>query len=334
MLIPNNEGKACDAVVRLLEKWTDETRSDVRHPERDLIGPRVDLRLKLGTREYAIEHTRIEPFQGQIKTGTTFKKINSCIKQRVLGRLPGPAYYELHVPVNVCLPKKKSKQALDNLVEWIQTSAQTLHERNLIRSRSILNPRKSDDCIQGTPPGFNCAIELLRWPDASILGRKPGFLVAKLIAPDDLESQRSERLRQAFEDKCPKLDLCKEDGARTVLVLENIDIALTSFDLIGEQLPTLLAEHSDSPDEIYLVETYTNPWWVYLMKRDDDHWPNEGMPQWDQTICEPDILHAAGISKEHHDTFGLDQMDSALPGWMPAVFEKDELDDLTLDCNK
>ena len=331
MLIPNNEGKVCDAVVRLLEKWTDKTRSDVRHPEREPIGPSVDLRLKLGAQEYAIEHTRIEPFQGQIKTGTTFKKINSCIKQRVLGTLPGPAYYELHVPINICLPKKRSKQTLDNLAEWIQTNAQILHERNLIRSRPILNPRKADDRIQGTPVGFNCAIELLRWPNALVLGRKPGFLAAKLLSPDDLESQRSERLRQAFEDKCPKLDLCKQDGARTVLVLENIDIALTSFGHIGEHLPMLLAKRTDSPDEIYLVETYTNPWWVYPMKRDDDHWPSVGMLQWDQTMCEADKLHTAGVSEEHHDTFGLDQMDSALPGWVPAIFDKGELEDLTLE---
>ena len=334
MLIPNNEGKACDAVVRLLEKWTGETRSDIRHPERDLIGPRVDLRLKLGIQEYAIEHTRVEPFKDQIKTGTTFKKINNCIKQRVLGTLPGPACYALYVPVNICLPKKRSNQALDSLVEWIQSSAQILHERNLIRSRRMLNPRKSDDRIRGIPLGLNCTIELLRWPNAWVLGRKPGFLGAKLISPDNLESHRIKRLRQAFADKCPKLELCKEDGARTVLVLENIDIALTSFDLIGEQLPMLLAERTDSPDEIYLAETYANPWWVYLMKRDNYHWPNVGMPQWDQTMYETDELHTVDMPKECHDTSGLDQLDSALPGWMPAIFEKCELADLTLDHSK
>ena len=277
MLIPNNEGKACDAVVRLLEKWTGETRSDIRYPERDLIGPRVDLRLKLGVQEYAIEHTRIEPFKNQIKTGTTFKKITDCVKQRISGKLPGPACYALHVPVDICLPKKRGNQALDSLVEWIQTSAQIMHERNLIRSRPMLSSYRSNDRIQGTPTGFNCTIELLRWPDASTLGRKPGFLGAKLVSPDDLETHRSKRLRQAFADKFPKLEQCKKDGARTILVLENIDIALTSFDLIGEQLPMLLAERTDSPDEIYLVETYANPWWVYLMKRDNDHWPNVGM---------------------------------------------------------
>lgn len=30
--ISNNEGKACDAVVKVLEKRTGETRTDFRHP--------------------------------------------------------------------------------------------------------------------------------------------------------------------------------------------------------------------------------------------------------------------------------------------------------------
>lgn len=74
---PDNEGKTCDAVARLLEKWTGETRTDIRHPEKDGDGPPVELRLKLGTQEYAIEHTRIEPFENQIRTHVALKKINA-----------------------------------------------------------------------------------------------------------------------------------------------------------------------------------------------------------------------------------------------------------------
>ena len=39
MHISKKEGKACDAVVRLLEMRTGEARADIRHPERDGIGP-------------------------------------------------------------------------------------------------------------------------------------------------------------------------------------------------------------------------------------------------------------------------------------------------------
>ena len=55
----NNEGKVCDAVVRFFEKQTGEIRTHIRHPEIDGLGPPVDLRLKLGAQECAIEHTRI-----------------------------------------------------------------------------------------------------------------------------------------------------------------------------------------------------------------------------------------------------------------------------------
>ena len=38
--VPKNEGKVCDAVVRVLEKWTGERRADVRHSDKDRVGPR------------------------------------------------------------------------------------------------------------------------------------------------------------------------------------------------------------------------------------------------------------------------------------------------------
>ena len=44
LFTPNNEGKVCDAVVRFLEMRTGETRTDIRHPENDGVGPPVDLR--------------------------------------------------------------------------------------------------------------------------------------------------------------------------------------------------------------------------------------------------------------------------------------------------
>ena len=43
MHIPDNEGKVCDAVVRVLEMRTGEIRTDIRHPEKDGVGPPVDL---------------------------------------------------------------------------------------------------------------------------------------------------------------------------------------------------------------------------------------------------------------------------------------------------
>ena len=43
MAMTRNEGKACDAVVRALEKWTGETRANIRHPEKGGDGPPVGI---------------------------------------------------------------------------------------------------------------------------------------------------------------------------------------------------------------------------------------------------------------------------------------------------
>ena len=55
MKIPNNEGIACDAVIQHHEKWTDETRAEIRHSESDGVGPPVELRLQLGNQNYCPE---------------------------------------------------------------------------------------------------------------------------------------------------------------------------------------------------------------------------------------------------------------------------------------
>ena len=156
MLIRNNEGMVCDAIARLLESRTGEQRADVRHPELDGVGPPVDLRLRLGIQEYAIEHTRLESFEAQVETGVGFSKISKHIEKSLTDKLPGPACYDLHVPVSVSLRGKavQRNRALDSLVNWIREGAQCMDRRNTGQARSRRNPFRSDDCIRGIPPGF------------------------------------------------------------------------------------------------------------------------------------------------------------------------------------
>ena len=130
MLIQRNEGKACDAVIRRFEALTGETRSDVRCPERDGFGPPVDLRVKMGAVEYAIEHTLLQPYRNRIEYSARFNTINKFIRERITDPLPGSVYYQLNIPIDVSLPRKKHRdKALLNLVIWILTTAQRLHER-------------------------------------------------------------------------------------------------------------------------------------------------------------------------------------------------------------
>ena len=147
---------------------------------------------------------------------------------------------------------------------------------------------------------------------------------------DDLEGPRTDRLKQAFSRKCPKLQTCKTQGARTVLVLESSDSGLMSFEFRGGLLPSLLSGCESAPDEIFLVETCTDLWWVRLIKRDDGHWPDTGMPEFNRIYYEPDKSPLTGIPDWMRDALRLEDMYTPfLPGWAPATFEKDELDDLT-----
>jgi len=79
----NSEGKACDTVVRHIEICTNGTRSGIRHPERDGNGPPVNLRLKVGEREYAIEHTLLQPREDRIRDSAAFRKINEFTRSKL-----------------------------------------------------------------------------------------------------------------------------------------------------------------------------------------------------------------------------------------------------------
>ncbi len=339
MVVPNNEGRVCDAVVRTLEKWTRETRSNVRHPDKKGDTPPVDLRLKLGSREYAIEHTRIESIENQIATLVVANQIIKHIKKAIPEPFSSFAYYELQYPIDVSLPKGrvKRKRALGALVEWIHASEKTLRERNSGQILSIRDPYWSDDRIHGTPPGFDCEFELLQWPIARLVQKKPGSFSFRFIPPDDPESPRLDSLRHTFSRKCPKLQACKADGARTVLVLESGDPGLTSFEFREDLLPSLLSTCTNAPDEVFLVETCREPWSVQLLKRDEAHWPDTGMPEMGRFYYDPDPSPLpgipewlAGIPQGMRDALQLDHMDTPfLPGWAPKTFEKGELSDLT-----
>jgi hypothetical protein len=277
MAIQNNEGKACDAVVKLLEKRTGQDRADISHPEKNRIGAPVELRLKLGTQSYAIEHTRIEAFANQIHTAEEFGQFIIPVTNELSGTLPGPAVYNLYFPINARLGVEKNQldKIRSDFIKWVRENAQRLHEKNPERPTRERNPHGFDESYRATPPGFPFEVTLQREAHWSLSSQHDGVLLPSRIAPEDVEAQRAARLHRALECKCPKLQRCKEDGARTVLVLEDSDIFLSNYVLIGDQLAGLLEDHANLPDEIYLVKTALDRWTVRLMKYDESYLPEE-----------------------------------------------------------
>ena len=245
----------------------------------------MELRLKIGGQEYAIEHTQIEAFEDQIGRGVSLERLVGPVKKALCGKLPGPAYYTMFFPSDRDLSVNKSnlEQHQENLKEWVRENAPLLYgkvqERIGGKSVSEVLPKDLRNSIKAKPCGFQYAIELSCQIIGPLSGSKPGRLGAGRWAPDskDLEALRACRLRRALGKKLPKLRCCESEGARTVLVLESDDIALTEPNLVVDALAGLQGEFTGElpfPDEIYFVDTASSegPWWVWRMKYDGKHW--------------------------------------------------------------
>ena len=293
----SNEGKVCDAVVKVLEQRTGETRADIRRPEKDCSGPPVELRLKLGAQEYAIEHTQIEAFEGQIVTEVRLTKLIDSVIGALVGKLPGPAFYDMIFPTDPSLrvTKDELRDSQKILIEWVHEKGPLLHERIQERIWVKSTPTQIDsrDSIKAKPPGFPYEIKLHCQIMLPLSGQEPGMLRAIRDTPKDLEALHAERLKRAISDKSPKLLLCKEEGARTILVLESDCIALTGYDLVGAALIGLSEELTDElqvTDEIYFVHTPIDSWLVWPMKCDDRYWSVEDWVGWNWTKFHVDNL--------------------------------------------
>ena len=287
--VHENEGKCCDAVLRVLERRTGEVRHDLHVDPRGGAGAaRVDVCVQLGADRYVLEHTRIDPFEDAVKIGIKFSEFVKPIEKRLYGVLPGPAYHTLVLPQDLKLGGKSRKQIVaiqEALIDWISGEAPRIYDQ--------------------------AATSGLRQPHASTLGEFPDLLpyraslscslsgpssdteagiFAVARTPDgDLEEQRFGRLRRALAEKCPKLQRCKERGARTILVLECGDIAISNCLAVREALNRAAAGSTDNPEEIYLMETKVETWHMWPMNSAAE----SGFPRDFNTECkafEPTVL--------------------------------------------
>ena len=262
-----NEGKCCDAVLRVLEHRLNTQRTDLHVPDRaDRTSQRVDVCVALGGERYVLEHTRIEPFVGATETGVFLGEFMNPIKERLTAPLPGPAFYDLKLPQDPRFDRggrgsqRRIAKAQEALAEFVSAEAPSLYERALASGcRGMASTAQEIPGLTRYLARLTCS--LTGKPSAVDTGQ---FGTVRNV-DDNLEEQRIVRLRKALADKCPKLQHCKYRGARTVLVLEDDDIALSNSVVVREALNRAGEERTDLPDEIYLVETKVNTWYMWPM---------------------------------------------------------------------
>jgi hypothetical protein len=266
-----NEGKAIDAVLRRIEARDHALRlNDGRSPD-DLNDPdllrRVDYVCTIGSTLYAFEHTGIEPFANQIELEVHNRKLFDPIRERFNHRADRELW-ELHFPVEASagLRGVQIDRVRDLLILWIETNAPNMPVTLLYDPYAN---RSLGETIAGVPFRFSLhrgSLDSHHFPRESALC---GAFMLKPFVTGDLEQARTARLQKACEDKFPKLATWKrDDGARTVLVLEENDLSLTNHQRVADALVDAEAKMSDAADEIFLVSTHIpDKWWVTCLRR-------------------------------------------------------------------
>jgi hypothetical protein len=98
------------------------------------------------------------------------------------------------------------------------------------------------------------------------------------VARDYLEKGRLARLQKACEDKFSEFAKWKHDeGARTVLVLEENDLSLTNPEIVHNAFALAESSEPNPPDAIFLVATsIPQPWWVTCLRREGKNYYDDG----------------------------------------------------------
>ena len=255
-----NEGKACDAVLRCLERREDAQRTELRSPERDLHEAPIELTCRIGARLFALEHTGIEPFEGHVRMEAQADRHFKPIEQLVAGKLPTSESFELLMPVNATATLRGGalRRMHEALADWIVRTAPGLEIARAGRYVTPIDPVK--------PLGVPFLVSLHR--SEPLVGDVGRFQIRHSVG--DVKPDRFSRLRKACRAKYPKLAWWRvHSDARTVLVLEENDIQLTNHHLVLEALQEAERHLVNKPDEVWLVSSATSQWFVHPLRVDD-----------------------------------------------------------------
>ncbi len=282
-MVYGHEGKACDAVICLIEKRDGCRRGAFTFPEKALDrSGAVELTCQIGLRLFAFEHTMVEPFERHFELQEKTKQHFGLIQRRVVSRLPLNETFYLSVPANAIWDisgRKKWERIQDKIVEWIVNVASTLP----------ITPfgRRPDPVENLTIPGVPFSVSLVRMAEST----SSGSLEIVIDVTGYNEEKRFERVQRAYRDKYRKLNEWRRRGARSVLIFEIQDIQITNQQLVAEAVWRAEDSISDKPDEIYLLSTVIeNSWRLWTLRVGDQVYDDLTIREGSLQNIDPNIL--------------------------------------------
>lgn len=268
----SNEGRCCDAVLRIIEQDLHASREIL---SRDTPASRgIEIRCRIGGVAYALEHTLIDPYPNKRDDDRQFMAVMGELERSLPGQgiLRTDCTYEAWVEIHAFRGRKRSETPgmYEAIKSWIVTAVPKL------------DPQAAYDTLElgASPPTVPVRVLLkcTKWP-----GRGDTLRIGRLVR-NTLPDERRQRIRAALEKKGPKLHAEHRVGARTVLILENDDGALSNPIEIGAALHAEVANSPYSVDDVYLIDTdRPDGWHMWRMKQSERSWPQrfENPPSWE-----------------------------------------------------
>ena len=215
-----NELDACERFIEILKSLTGIEYLEFERPDEvNRSTPDVELVLISSINKndmIAIEHTRVESFDGQIKYVKTWRDIVCLVNAGCWERIPPDRYYFLAAPPKIVdsLVGENRLQFVSHFSSWVAKTAPTL----------LL----VDSYIQTEYEGHKITLTC-----SGDHERLNGNVCGMPHEPENQKALQGERLRRAVEDKVPKLTKYKERGFKTALLLEDVAGTLRGSTLSG-----------------------------------------------------------------------------------------------------
>ena len=251
----------------------------------------MEYRFDLGDTHYALEHTFIEPFEDEVRSGTHFSEFLKPILVELEYAMPEPGFYQATFPLDPSagMKPRERAEAQRKCIVWLRETATTLHDQKPELGQHDIYGH--DTHVREKPDGVPFEIHLKREIFRDMPEKAKGRLIVARFAPTGYEDRRVDRIRRAFDAKCPKLARCQAEGARTMLALEANDVSLTNHALVGDAVEQVLAVRSDAPAEVFYIDTtIETSWTVWSLCRDGVMWPDEDTRQRYQEFAPADLL--------------------------------------------
>jgi hypothetical protein len=258
----SNEGRCCDAVLSILEGGQGGAREILSMDTPQSRG--VEIRCRIRGTVYALEHTLVDPYPDKRRDDREFLGVMGEL-ERSLSRSTGlrtDGSYHLYVESHAFRGRRRPQIPLiqEGIRAWVLANAHRLEPPAIGHTQEL----------SAGPPSVPVRVRLqfTLWPGWG------GLLLTGRMAPPDLPRERRERLSAALLKKGPKLHAEHTACARTVLILEDDDVALSNPIEIGAALHAELAKLNYSIEEVYLVDTkLLDRWQVWRMKQGANLWP-------------------------------------------------------------